>query len=107
MFFNGDTCRLTAGMHVHFSKRDQSGRVIPFETEQVYRIVKTMDEAFQKEITAADRIAGEYEIKRHGFEYRSAPCNADVYKTLKVAFNVLRRVCGKNNERCERGNDNE
>ncbi|MBN1664956.1 MAG: hypothetical protein JW943_15260 [Deltaproteobacteria bacterium] len=100
MFFNDETCRLTAGMHVHFSMRDKSGRVIPFASEKIYEIVKTMDDAFQTEITAADRIAGEYEIKRHGFEYRSLPCNVAVYETLKTAFHVLRRVCGDSENLC-------
>jgi len=95
MFFDGDTCRLTAGMHVHFSMRDHKCNVIPFRSEQIHEIVKTMDDAFEKEISDSDRIIGEYEIKQHGFEYRSAPCNVDVYKTLKVAFDVLRRICGK------------
>jgi hypothetical protein len=92
MFFDGDSCRLTAGMHVHFSIRDYHGNVIPFSTEQVHKIVETMDNAFKREITDTDRILGEYEMKQHGFEYRSTPCNVDVYKTLKVAFGILRKV---------------
>ncbi|MBN1381077.1 MAG: hypothetical protein JXA41_05330 [Deltaproteobacteria bacterium] len=92
MFFNGDNCKLTAGTHVHFSMRDGLGRVIPFSSPQVHEIVAAMDDAFQKEIAAADRISGEYETKQHGFEYRSLPCNVDVYKALKVAFHVLRKL---------------
>ncbi len=93
MFFENDSCLLTAGMHVHFSMRDKHCSVIQFSQEQIEDIVKNMDDAFKHEIIDTKRIPGEYELKQHGFEYRSAPCNVDVYKTLKVAFTNLRRVC--------------
>lgn len=95
MFFENESCMLTAGMHVHFSIRDRNCNVIQFSQNQIEEIVQTMDEVFKKEILETKRLRGEYEPKQHGFEYRSVPCNVDEYKTLKVAFNVLRKVCNE------------
>lgn len=92
MFFNDNSCILTAGMHVHFSIRDSDCNIIPFNQGQINTIVKEMDESFHEDIFETGRIPGEWEPKKHGFEYRSIPCNTDVYKVLKVAFNILRRV---------------
>jgi len=92
MFFNTHTCRLTAGMHVHFSIRDSDCNVIEFTKEQIEEIVKTMDEAFKEDIEKEHRIIGEWEPKQHGFEYRSTPANTDVYKVLKTSFAILRKV---------------
>jgi len=82
--------RLTAGMHVHFSSRDaDTGEVIDLPIEE---IVKSMDKYFHWTIKEADRNLGEYELKTHGFEYRSLPCNVGVYEVLKKGFEILRNV---------------
>jgi len=87
----GTNCsKLTAGIHVHFSSRDsETGEVLELPYKS---IVKQMDEVFEKEISESKRIKGEYEFKKHGFEYRSLPCNADIYKVLKESFKILRSV---------------
>lgn len=80
--------RLTSGIHVHFSNRDvKTGKVLQLPVE---KIVKKMDEVFVKEIKDTKRLAGEWEPKAHGFEYRSLPCNTDIYKILKESFKILR-----------------
>jgi hypothetical protein len=88
--FSKDQYKLTAGIHVHFSSRDaDTGEVIDLPIE---KIVKQMDIKFYDEVTQSGRNRGEWEPKPHGFEYRSLPANADIYKVLKVAFNILREA---------------
>jgi len=85
-----DEKTLTAGMHVHFSSRDaNTGEVIDLPVED---IVKKMDKVFAFEVGHNNRIKGEWEPKAHGFEYRSLPCNVDIYKVLKESFKILREV---------------
>jgi len=82
--------RLTAGIHVHFSSRNPStGDVIDLPIE---KIVELMDNSFSDVIKISQRNAGEWEQKDHGFEYRSIPGNADIYKVLKKSFEILRSV---------------
>lgn len=82
--------KLTSGIHVHFSNRNiKTGEVLELP---IVDIVKKMDEIFAKEIKDTGRIAGEWEPKAHGFEYRSLPCNTDIYKILKESFKILRDV---------------
>jgi hypothetical protein len=82
--------RLTAGIHVHFSSRNaETGEIIQLPIES---IVGQMDEIFKKEIKLSKRNKGEYEEKVHGFEYRSLPCDTDIYKILKESFKILRSV---------------
>jgi len=82
--------KLTAGIHVHFSNRNaNTGEVIDLPVED---IVRKMDHNFKHEIHNAGRNLGEYEMKTHGFEYRSLPSNIDIYKVLKIAFKILREV---------------
>lgn len=85
-----DLYELTAGIHVHFSSRHaETGEVIELPIED---IVKEMDVKFYNEISKSGRNRGEWEPKAHGFEYRSLPANADIYKVLKVAFKILREA---------------
>jgi len=80
-----DAEKLTAGLHVHFSRKLDGKRVqLP-----IYQIVRCMDAVFDKEIRSAGRIPGEYEIKPYGFEYRSLPSTVDPEKVVKNAFNFL------------------
>jgi len=82
--------RLTAGIHVHFSNRDsETGHVLELPIEE---IVKQMDESFAEDIERTKRIKGEWEPKKHGFEYRSLPCDVDVTRVVKEAFRILRCV---------------
>jgi hypothetical protein len=92
-----------AGLHVHFSNQVeivtktckkcatklQTVTVAQFVNVPV--IVRALDEAFKVEIKQAYRLPGWYEIKPHGFEYRSLPAHfkggveavANVIKNLK------------------------
>lgn len=80
---------LTAGLHVHFSRHDNFGKRIQLP---IYDIVKKMDWNFKSVIMKADRILGEYEVKPHGFEYRSLPSNTDIKKVIKIAFRILKEA---------------
>lgn len=85
-----DTKKLTAGIHIHFSSRDaRTGEVIELPIED---IVRRMDHYFKYDIHNAGRNLGEYELKDHGFEYRSLPANTDIFRVLKTAFKVLRKA---------------
>jgi len=92
-----------AGIHIHFSGRKQvvhygrcehCGHVpyesITFSPSPIPEIIKRLDRAFVKEISKAERVAGEYEMKSYGFEYRSLPNNTDLEKIAKV----LDQECG-------------
>lgn len=82
--------KLTAGIHVHFSSRDSNtGEVIDLPIEE---IVRKMDKQFRDVIETSGRNLGEWEPKSHGFEYRSLPADADVYKVLKKSFKILREI---------------
>lgn len=95
---------VTAGLHIHFSNniertfygKDKNGeRVSIVETIPQYidipRIVRVLDSAFSKEIKQAGRQLGVYEMKSHGFEYRSLPTStnldvlADVLDIIKAS----------------------
>jgi len=80
---------LTAGLHVHFSRHDQDGRRVQLP---IRMIVTNMDLVFKDIITNSGRILGEYEIKPHGFEYRSLPANAPINEVVKHAFLLLNGV---------------
>lgn len=77
---------ITSGIHVHFSSREGT-KVLKLPIED---IVKEMDRRFETEIEKYNRIKGEWEPKAHGFEYRSLPCNTDIYKILEGSFEILR-----------------
>lgn len=82
----GEECNLTAGIHVHFSRHLDGKRVqLPIE-----KIVKRMDRMFEMEIKASGRIFGEYEIKTHGFEYRSLPTDTSIDKVIKESFKIFK-----------------
>lgn len=86
-----------AGLHVHFSNEtlleinitDSQGNKHYKSTStsgfiDVPRIIRTLDGAFKKEIEQAERIAGSYELKNYGFEYRSLPASVDVRRVAEV-----------------------
>ena len=89
---------VNAGLHVHFS--DQSGEYFSkdnitknpiYAQLDIPSMVRYMDKLFAKEITAAKRTIGEYELKAHGFEYRSLPNNVDLWK-LAEALKKIKQV---------------
>ena len=89
--------RATSGLHVHFSLREigargLTARVLPLQYRE---ITKAMDDAFAREIREAGRIAGEYELKTHGFEYRSLPCTVEVKNAAAAALDILGRFKDK------------
>jgi len=81
---------LMAGMHVHFSARD-ADTGIPAKLP-VKLMVRMMDLELSHDVRRYGRNLGEWEPKEHGFEYRSLPCNADIYRVLKTAFKILRNL---------------
>ena len=74
----------TAGLHIHFSEDDtfkytDSDRknkefTYPRQLDMPF-IIRQLDDRFGKEVKAAGRQIGWYELKAHGFEYRSLPNN--------------------------------
>lgn len=78
----------TAGLHIHFSRYTEDGRRVqlPF-----VEIVKEFDERFAKIINMAGRNEGEFEIKFHGFEYRSLPADITLAIPIQFAFKMLQK----------------
>lgn len=93
IFKENGLSKLTAGMHVHFSSRDnKTGKVIELPIEE---IVREMDFRFRKDIKDSKRILGEWEPKPHGFEYRSLPNTMDSYIVTKTALEVMENAINK------------
>ena len=82
----------TAGLHVHFSSRRIFGTKCVQRDLPIEKIVKEMDTIFIKEIKDANRVPGEYEMKSHGFEYRSLGNNIDVRKVIDTSLQILEEV---------------
>ena len=78
-----------AALHVHFSDQyeDKNGakhcRMIDMP-----KYIQALDTAFAKQIKDARRLPGFYEMKPHGFEYRSLPCNVDPFDVAKVLLEI-------------------
>jgi hypothetical protein len=85
-----------AGLHLHFGTTTKVKAIggsgeNEYEYEKsitqianIPRVLWILDMAFKDEIIAAKRVRGEYEIKEHGFEYRSLPANIDLNKVVTV-----------------------
>ncbi len=92
-----------AGLHVHFSnskdinwtaampackecgyKREDKYKVEVPQQQDIPKIIRTLDAAFAKQIKEAKRIPGMYELKPHGFEYRSLPCDISPVAVAKI-----------------------
>jgi len=84
--------RATAGLHVHFSSRNLEETSCTMNILPVEEIVKEMDNAFLSQIKEADRILGEYEMKEHGFEYRSLPANIKVLEVCDRSIDILNKL---------------
>lgn len=85
-----------AGLHVHFSDystyydpackkcgRPPLPREIPNQ-QDLPRIIRYLDGFFATEIRRAQRLPGLYELKLHGFEYRSLPADVDVVRVASA-----------------------
>jgi hypothetical protein len=77
----------TAGLHIHFSRHWEDGRRVqlPF-----VEIIKALDNKFKDIILLAERNLGEFEIKVHGFEYRSLPADITLAIPVEFAFKILK-----------------
>lgn len=101
-YLNDDLSISYAGLHVHFSDQQEVTAYdnyargankthklnVPREQLDIPRIVRLLDKAFESEIKRAGRLPGFYEIKGHGFEYRSLPATVDVLKVADVLVNA-------------------
>lgn len=77
----------TAGLHIHFSRYVNGLRAqLP-----LFEIVKTCDEKFARTIMLSGRNLGEFEIKSHGFEYRSLPADVTLQIPIEFAFKLFKR----------------
>lgn len=86
----------TAGVHVHFSRKriiQQCLRspIIKRVQLPIEKIVLAMDAKFAQNITWSKRIMGEYEVKSHGFEYRSLPADIPILPVVYSAFSLLKK----------------
>lgn len=85
--------KATAGLHVHFSNRIfdfyNQGTILELPIE---KIVKELDNIFSNDIEKEGRIPGEFELKSHGFEYRSLSSTVDVEKVVEVSLEILNKV---------------
>jgi hypothetical protein len=92
-----------AGLHVHFSnvqditwtanlhackecgyvKQDKFQQGVP-QQQDIAKIVRVLDMAFAEAIKVAKRLPGFYELKPHGFEYRSLPASVDPITVARV-----------------------
>lgn len=85
--------RATAGMHIHFSIWDtEQDKFRKFQPIEIEKIVKELDGNFKDIILENKRMLGEWEPKKHGFEYRSLPCTTSPILAAKkgqIALNSL------------------
>lgn len=82
-----------AALHIHFSNteeikwRDKDGtdhsRISHLPLDMC-KYIYALDKAFAKEIKEAKRLPGFYEMKPHGFEYRSLPTSVDPIRVAEV-----------------------
>lgn len=94
-FFMGGKCYKNnnprAGLHVHFGNElTLEGGCKMAGMINIPRIVRIMDLSFKDEIKAAKRMPGEYEIKGHGFEYRSLPATINLSKVELVLNEIIK-----------------
>jgi hypothetical protein len=82
----------TAGLHVHFSRREIEKNCSKLLKLPVRSIVFNMDQQFKDIINDTNRILGEYEPKTHGFEYRSLPSNCSIKEVATISFKILEEV---------------
>lgn len=86
-FWSGNLSR--AGLHIHFSNQreiiDSRGyNQIVAGIIDMPKFIFGLDKIFAEEIKTAKRVPGLYEMKAHGFEYRSLPTSIDMNKVVKA-----------------------
>lgn len=82
-----------AGLHIHFSDQEiaelKNGVFLTYQRQlDIPSIIVQLDKAFKEEIRNSKRLPGAYELKIHGFEYRSLPANVDMKKVGEVLQNL-------------------
>lgn len=85
---------LKAGLHVHFSdfhieKGKDDVEIQVHNILDIPTIVRKLDEHFRDEIRSSKRTIGNYEIKSHGFEYRSLPTSIDTIEVAEIAMEIF------------------
>jgi hypothetical protein len=85
--------RATAGMHIHFSIWDtEKAQCRHFKLSEIEQIVRELDEEFKELIIVNKRNLGEWEPKKHGFEYRSLPCTTSPILAAKKGQIALNKI---------------
>lgn len=86
-----------AALHIHFSNttefyhKDENKNVftkILHHPIDMCKYILALDKAFAKEIKESKRLPGFYEMKQHGFEYRSLPTSVDPIKVAEVIAGI-------------------
>jgi len=104
--------KINAGLHVHFSNTETitvtetvNNYFIASETKKftetttkeivvnhmldIPTIVRHLDNKFKDIIRRTGRTLGEYELKPHGFEYRSLPNDANLFDVAEESMKIL------------------
>lgn len=85
--------RATAGMHIHFSMWDtETAKFVDFEPADIVQIVKELDGNFKDLVLENKRMLGEWEPKKHGFEYRSLPNTTSPILAAKKGQIALNKI---------------
>lgn len=85
------------GLHVHFSNTFLAKDGEHHLPMNMPIIIRSMDEFFKREIKEAGRVPGSYEMKVHGFEYRSLPAflgNITYRQRLEEGINYAIKQAG-------------
>lgn len=77
-----------AALHVHFSNEIVTDKVTHSGMIDMVKYIQALDKAFAGPIKEANRLPGFYEMKPHGFEYRSLPCTVGTDEVAEVISNV-------------------
>jgi hypothetical protein len=85
--------RATAGMHIHFSIFDtDTMKFRDFTKDEIHQIVSELDNTFKDYVVSNKRMLGEWEPKKHGFEYRSLPCIANPLDLAVKGQDVINKI---------------
>lgn len=87
-----------AGLHIHFGFEENTfeygkKKSLKFtypraEALDLPRFIRGLDERFENQIVKAKRRLGLYELKYHGFEYRSLPCTVDPLEVAEAIKHI-------------------
>jgi hypothetical protein len=85
--------RATAGMHVHFSIWDtEKEKFRDFTKDEIRHMVFELDNTFKDYVVSNKRMLGEWEPKKHGFEYRSLPCTTNPFDLAVKGQEVINKI---------------